>query len=75
MDIVNILDYDNHISNNNKIIMKLKQSRETKLEKCVRRQEEIITILTAGRGNRLDKIISELLENERTLTLAETYDN
>ena len=55
--------------------MKLKQSRETKLEKCVRRQEEIITILTAGRGNRLDKIISELLENERTLTLAETYDN
>ena len=75
MDIVNILDYDNHISNNNKIIMKLKQSRETKLEKCVRRQEEIITILTAGRGNRLDKIISELLENERELTLAETYDN
>jgi hypothetical protein len=40
-------------------------------DELIERHEEIISILTAGKGNAWDDIISELLELERELTLRE----
>lgn len=39
----------------------------------IKKHESIISILTQGKGTSFDKLINELLELERELTLRETY--
>lgn len=39
----------------------------------IKKHEDIISILTKGKGTTIDKLISDLLEIERELTLRENY--
>lgn len=42
-------------------------------DQLIKRHEDIIFILTKGKGTTIDDLITELLEIERELTLRETY--
>lgn len=52
--------------------MKTKYNKKTD-NFLIKKHEKIISILTAGKGTTIDKLISDLLELERELTLRETY--
>lgn len=52
--------------------MKSKYNKKTD-EYLIKKHESIISTLTQGKGTTIDKLISDLLELERELTLRETY--